>query len=211
MKKLLLTVAMVPLTLSLSAQSVSGTKSLGYSISDIETSLLLSDQMNSDGDQKAVTPSVARRAALQGEPIYDQPEGEKIDYFRETIGFYALGGSWQFGKTMNFSSIVYSNDGKAYIYNPFGGWLTNSYLECSVEEDRLVAQLPQPIYQQPSAITGEPTDFFITMLHREETENGKLSYVMPSEDEEQSVSFKIEGDKIILDIEYDAVTNEAGG
>lgn len=168
-------VVMVLATLSLSAQSVPGAKSLGYPISDIETSLLLSDQMSVQGDQKVVVSSVPRRAALQGEPIYDQPEGEKTDYLRETIGFHVVGGGWQFGKTMNFSSIVYSNDGKAYIYNPFGGWLTNSYLECSVEEDRLVAQLPQPIYQQASAITGEPTDFFITMLHREETENGKLS------------------------------------
>lgn len=199
--------------LSLSAQGLPGVESLGYSLLDGESPLLSSDLLSSAQPdmkigRKAVVSAPAR-AGLEGEPIYDEPEGEKVDYLRESIGFYVLGGAWQFGKTLNFSSIIYSNDGKAYIYNPFGGWITNSYLECSIEEDRLVAKLPQPIYQQPSAITGEPTDFFITLLYKMETEN-KVSYEMPDEDEEQSVSFIIEDGKVYLDIDYDPVINEAG-
>lgn len=205
MKKILASLTMLSAALGMVAQCPPITNGPGLPLSDMDSSIL-----SGVVSGKTVGQKVSAKVALEGQPIYDQPEGDKVDYLRETVGFYVSGGRWAFGKTLNFSSIVYAEDDKAYIYNPFGGWVTNSYLECSIEGDKLVAKLPQPIYQQASAITGEPTDFFITLLYRAETDNGKLSYVMPEGDEMHEISFTIDGDKLHMDLDYDATPNQSG-
>lgn len=201
MKKQLLFVLAAMSVTGLSAERQSAAINVGNPLCCHE---LLSSSADTriDGMPRQMNAPDNRREDLQGEPIYDRPEGRSTEYLRESVGFHVMAGSWQFGKVKNLSTIVYTDDGKAYIHNPFGGWQTNSYLECDIIGDRLVASLPQPIYQQASAITGEPTDFFISMVYRVDTSNGKLSYEMPSDGEKQEVSFIIKEDgKICLDLD----------
>lgn len=167
--------------------------------------------------QSRLTKAPARVSAA--DPIiYEAPAGETIDYVRNSYGFYVYWLSIMFGKNEGASNIVFGNDGYAYIYNPFGGWATNSYLKCEVRGDKLVASLPQAIYEEDYDVWDEETgdfipthfDYYATLLYKVEDEGGQITYVIPDTDEIQTISWTIEGDNITMDMDYDTTPDDGG-
>lgn len=80
--------------------------------------------------------------------IYDQPAGDfKItqksgDYY--TMSMFGIGQSYANGIPCR---VVEAENGDYYIYNPFTGLNTASWLRGHVEGDKLTIDLPQAIYQ----------------------------------------------------------------
>lgn len=145
-------------------------------------------------------------------PIVEAPAGERVQYSRDAFGFYVYWFWILFGEQdSQATSVVYGDDGYAYIYNPFSGWTTNTYLKCEVKDNKLVAELPQLIYQE--TYDEETTSYYADILHKvvEVTDEGEsISYVPSDTDEIRTVSWTIDGDNLTLDMEYDTTPDEDG-
>lgn len=144
--------------------------------------------------------------SADNEIIYTQPEGELVYYNRMAYCFFAED-DWmiftQFNATAN---IVFGNDGYAYIYNPFGGFSTYSYLKCEIEGDQLIATLPQKIYADE--YDSDYSDCYAVMLNKEENEDGKITYRLSDTTAVQTVSWTMEGDKITMNTDYEVNPDE---
>lgn len=150
-----------------------------------------------------------KEASDEMSPIYEAPAGETVLYSRDAIGFYVAFIFITFGQQdTSAASVVYGDDGYAYIYNPFGGWSTNSYLKCEVKDNKLVAQLPQPIYQETN--DGETTNYYADLLYQQVDAEGNISYVPSDTEEVRTISWTVDGDSITMDMEYDATPDEEG-
>lgn len=150
------------------------------------------------------------------EPIFEAPEGEKTMYSRTSYGTYLYNGSYlAFGKqTQTAANIIYGDDGYAYIQKVFAGWPVFSYLRCHVEGNRLTAELPQPMFQEPDMYNPSMTHtYYATMLHKYDDGTGSVFYgvdeaVTP---EKQTVSWTINDDGTLsLDMGYDPTPNAEG-
>lgn len=141
--------------------------------------------------------------------ITEAPVGQEVLYSRSGYGFYVYFWWVMFGQhSATAADIVWGDDGYAYLYNPFCGWATNSYLKCEVKDNKLVAELPQPIYEETyEEVT---TTYYADLLYRDIDEEGNVSYYASATDEVRTVSWTIDGDNLSLDIEYDDTPDEDG-
>ncbi len=157
-------------------------------------------------------PHRSPKITADSEPIFEAPEGTEVTYSRSGYGFYFSMGYAMFGKEYAAASfIVWGDDGYAYIYNPFCGCITNSYLKCEVRDNKLIAELPQAIYQAEDY--DDPTvmdTYYAAILTKVEDENGYVDYVVADSEASKTISWTIEDDKLILDMEYDATPDEDG-
>lgn len=94
----------------------------------------------------AVICEAASASSLSTEiesPITEAPIGETVLYSRVGIGFNNKTFLRLFGEyTPAPAKIIYGEDGYAYIYNPFCGFDTDSYLKCEIKGNKLEAKLP---------------------------------------------------------------------
>ncbi len=147
--------------------------------------------------------------------ITTAPSGETTHYYRNTTGYYMYwGGYIVFGKPATEPvDIVYGDDGFAYIHNPFGGFTTNSYLKCEIQDNKLVATLPQAIYEEDGETPDGDfihIDCYANLLYNiGDQENPE--YVTTDADVVQTISWTID-DKgnLIMDMEYDDTLDEEG-
>ncbi|MBD5358630.1 MAG: hypothetical protein HDR88_16860 [Bacteroides sp.] len=178
----------------------------------------LMEMVNKAGMAQPKLAKAPARVSAADPIIYEAPAGETVNYLRSVYGFYLYWWYILFGSNEGASDIVFGDDGYAYIHNPFGGWATNSYLKCEVKGDKLVATLPQAIYEEDSNAYDEETDeyypvhtdYYATLLYQEIGEDGTVNYVMADTDEVQTISWTMDGDKITMDMEYDTTPDEEG-
>lgn len=141
----------------------------------------------------------------EGSPITEAPAGKEMVYKRDVTGFYLYWFYIMFGQQTGLpTAVVEGDDGYVYIYNPFGGWETNSYLKCERRDDKLVATLPQPIYDEE--YNGVTTHYYAMMLDKTIV-NEQVSYIP---NEETEVVFSYVDGVITLDLGYDSTPDENG-
>ena len=101
----------------------------------------------------------------------EAPAGTVQSYTRDSWGFYLNFIYITFGQqTGLLTQVVDGDDGNVYIYNPFSGWATNSYLKCERDGEKIVAKLPQPIYTE--TYEGETTQYYACMFDQQVDEEG---------------------------------------
>ena len=98
---------------------------------------------------RCVTIPSKIKSQLSEKPVYNAPDGEKIYYARTSYGYYYDWDTFTFGKREGGISIIYAEDGNAYIHNPISGWATNSYLQGKMTDDGITVTLPQLILEEP--------------------------------------------------------------
>ncbi|MBD5356271.1 MAG: hypothetical protein HDR88_04605 [Bacteroides sp.] len=140
--------------------------------------------------------------------IQEAPAGDVVEYTRSGVGFNMYGYFGWWNTKYERRTIIYADDSYAYIHNPFLGWTTNSYLKCQVNGDKLVAELPQAIYQE--VYNGDTYVYYADLLYKQVDADGNIRYTASDSDEQKTVSWTIDGDKITLDLEYDATPGEDG-
>lgn len=138
--------------------------------------------------------------SADNEIIYTEPEGEAVYYDRMAYCFFAETDWMIFTQANATTNIVFGNDGYAYIYNPFGGFNTYSYLKCEIDGNQLIATLPQKIYEDE--YDSDYSNCYAAMLDKVENEDGKISYVLPDNTEVQTVSWTMDGDRITMNTDY---------
>lgn len=150
------------------------------------------------------------------EPIFDAPAGEKVMYSRTSYGTYIYNGMYlAFGKqTQTASTIVYGDDGYAYIQKVFAGWPTFAYLKCEIDGNRLTATLPQPMFYEPDMYDPSITHtYFATMLHKYDDGAGSVFYGVDESvtPEIQTISWAINDDGTLsLDMGYEPIPDANG-
>lgn len=148
----------------------------------------------------------ARINVPEGDPIMEAPAGTVQTYTRDSWGFYLDFIYITFGQqTGLLTQVVDGDDGNVYIYNPFSGWATNSYLKCERDGEKIVAKLPQPIYTE--TYEGETTQYYACMFDQQVDEEGAVSYIPNDESE---VTFVEKDGLLTLDLGYDSTPGDDG-
>jgi hypothetical protein len=84
----------------------------------------------------------------ENDVLITDPEGEKRMYIRDTdswyLNYYWMYHAYDYGYAQE---VVFGKDNDVYFKNPFGGWVTNSYLKGTIEGDTIVVNLPQYILE----------------------------------------------------------------
>ena len=140
--------------------------------------------------------------------ILQAPEGNVVEYTRSGVGFNMYGYFGWWDAKYERRTIIYADDSYAYIHNPFFGLTTNSYLKCRVEGNKLVAELPQAIYQE--VYNGDTYVYNADLLYKSVDADGNIRYTASASDEPTTVSWTIDGDQISLDLGYEAIPGEDG-
>lgn len=134
------------------------------------------------------------------EPIYEAPEGEKVLYERTSYGYYYEWDTLQFGKREGGISIVYTEDGEAYIRNPVAGWGTNTYLRGTMTDEGIEVTLPQLIDVEPDFENiGGTILFYAAVMKCVDSSDDYVTYEVVEEnvtfliDDEGNISFNLSG------------------
>ena len=122
-----------------------------------------------------------------GDPIEQQPVGIEKVYTRNSAGFWSFFNTvyvsvWEEGAAM----LVEGEDGMVYIGEPFSGLYTGTWLKCSRTGDKLVAQLPQPMFTEYYGETGYV--LYAVRMTLKQTDSENFTYEMS---ENQTVTFSI--------------------
>lgn len=142
------------------------------------------------------------------ELITEAPAGTVKHYVREGYYWYPYGSYMLFDKKENcMAELVEGDDGFVYLKNPYTDFISNSYLKGKREGDVIRVTLPQPIYREES--WSEPgtynTYYAVKMV---EEYSGSDYYLV---DDSTEITYKIDGDKISLDLGYIPQTDPWGG
>lgn len=174
-------------------------------------------QQNQVAEGRATAPSCLHKAANTPAPlrspmsaaadwkfdvsaddiIYDQPSGE-LKMYSKACDYYT---STMFGAMMGSSEgmpcrVVEDENGGFYIYNPFAGIDTKTWLKGSVEGDRMTVKLPQAIYSDSDG--SEEYVYVAQMCHFEWTDDSHESGLYYPEDGETEIIFNKEGDSWVM-------------
>lgn len=196
--------------LCLSALIVAGTFT---SVQAVETSQA---GVREDGTRMLVarTPQKTQASSkiAYGDPndlITEAPAGTVKHYVREGYYWYPYGTYMLFDRKQNCSAeLVEGDDGFVYLKNPYSDFPSNSYLKGKREGDVIKVSLPQPIYREES-IT-EPGKFNTYYAVKMVEESSGSDYYLVDEDATE-ITYKIEGDKISLDLGYIPQMDPWGG
>ena len=191
---------------------------IGHAVSHKAGIMTVGECMETFSPQSLMPVTKAASPVLSSdlEPIFTAPAGEKTMYSRTSYGTYIYDGRYLvFGKqTETASTIVYGDDGYAYIQKVFSGWPAFSYLKCEIDGNRLTAKLPQPMFQEPDMYDPSITHtYYATMLHKLDDGSGNVfygvdEYVTP---EVQTVAWIVNADGTLsLDMGYDPTPNADG-
>ena len=147
---------------------------------------------------KCLNTPLKLAAHLSEKPMYEEPEGDKIYYERTVYGYYYDWDTFTFGKREGGISIIYAEDGKAYIHNPISGWATNSYLQGELTEEGIEVTLPQLIMEDPDFNNpGQTILFYAAVMKCVDSTGDYVTYEVVEEnvtfliDEEGNISFNL--------------------
>ena len=128
---------------------------------------------------------------LPDQPIYNAPDGEKVYYNRTAYGYYYDWDTFTFGKREGGISIIYAEDGNAYIHNPISGWGTNSYLQGEITGEGIEVTLPQLIAEEPDFENpGQTIFFYAAVMKCIDSASDYVTYEVI----EENVTFLIDAD-----------------
>ena len=104
-----------------------------------------------------LTAALAASAQAPGTVIYDQPEGDAVDYDMHYSGFYLNRDQIDYvDDNVLTTTLVMGEDGYLYIKNIFAFMPTDTWVKAEVTDDnRVELQLPQTIYYENDEDYGE--------------------------------------------------------
>lgn len=122
------------------------------------------------------------------------PEGTRQNYTRDS---YSL----VYSQTPTFRScgathVIDGDDGYTYLYNPYSGWNTATYLKGKRDGDRIICQLPQPVYSMLDWSTNEPIPYYADLFEYDATDP-ENPYVLS---EQTEIVFTVKDGVISLDL-----------
>ena len=135
--------------------------------------------------------------AASNAPI-TEVDGVPAFYDRVAYGWYiyAGGANLQYGRIPGSSQIVTTDNGKAYIYNPLTADAHDSYIECTVDGNKMTAQFPQVLAILDDGVEQFP--LYIGKMQKQDNEDGtSFTYVPVSEGD--TYSWIVDDDKVTLD------------
>ncbi|MDE7349847.1 MAG: hypothetical protein K2N25_02170 [Muribaculaceae bacterium] len=98
-------------------------------------------------------------------------EGETVDVTMTSSGLTMSGyGLEEFNDRMLASHLVYGSDNEVYIYEIFPDLPTQSYVKGVRNGDKVVFELPQPIYYEFDPGLGFPEAYYLDILTMDEEE-----------------------------------------
>lgn len=117
-------------------------------------------------------------------------EGEKVDVTVTASGFTMSGfGLEEFNDRMLATHIVYGQENDVYIYEIFSDLPTKSYVKGVKDGDKVVVDLPQPIYYEFDPDLGFPEAYYLDILTMDEEEQ----WYVPEEKAVLTFSIDAEG------------------
>ncbi|MDE5840036.1 MAG: hypothetical protein K2H49_03865, partial [Muribaculaceae bacterium] len=118
-------------------------------------------------------------------------QGRKVNYLESGDGYFFFLGLVSVVEKYsdNPTNMVYSDDGKVYIYNIIPRFPTEAYVEGRVEGDNIIVSFPQPVLIEKR--DGNIYDYYVDRLEREMISENQATY-WPSEKRE--VVYKINED-----------------
>lgn len=141
------------------------------------------------------------------EIITEAPTGEKVYYARSSYGFTPYQDDWfRFGKQVDTTHVLYSDDGYAYLYNPFSGYPTRSYLRCEIEGDQLIAHLPQAIYYDNYG--DDPLYYYAEFMYKSVEADGNVKYYTSDTEEVKSISWTVSDNTLTMNNDYHVADDE---
>ncbi len=111
------------------------------------------------------------------------PQGKKINYLESGNGYFYFMGIVPALDSFNDTptNMVYSEDGKVYIYNIVPRFPTGSYVEGTVEDNKITVKFPQLVMIDKR--DGSIYDYYVDRLEREMVSDNSGTY-WPSEERE---------------------------
>ena len=127
--------------------------------------------------------SLKKASPLPENPIYEAPAGDKVYYARTAYGYYYDWDTFTFGKREGGISIIYGEDGNAYIHNPISGGATNSYLQGVITEKGIEVTLPQLVLEESDFDNpGQKVLFYVAVMKCVDTAAEYVTYEVVEED-----------------------------
>ena len=147
---------------------------------------------------------------LSESPVTKTPVGTKQLYSRDAWGFSGYGSRFYFTPIEGQPThIVYCENGEAYIFNPYSHKNTETYLKGIRADDKIIVNLPQPIYQEEDwQNPGQYITYYAQLINVEVDGSGALSYEISDESE---VTFSIDSGNVSLDLDYIPSPDKNGG
>lgn len=123
--------------------------------------------------------------------ITEQPAGELKTYYRAGYNYYNNGGYVSRGTQVGTVNIVYGENNEVYIQDPLSKALTGAWVKGTMNADGTEITLPlnQPIYHDDE----KNDDVVLAVMNYDDTWE-EFYY----NDEIQSVTYKIDGDAVML-------------
>ncbi|MDE7346646.1 MAG: hypothetical protein K2N48_07900 [Muribaculaceae bacterium] len=110
-------------------------------------------------------PAMSSPRSVSMENIITSAEGEKVDVTMTTSGLTMSGiGLVEYNDKMYASHLVYGDNDEVYIYEIFSGLPTKSYVKGVKDGDKILIDLPQPIFYEFDPDLGFPEAYYMSIL-----------------------------------------------
>lgn len=121
--------------------------------------------------------------------VINTVEGEKVNVTMTSSGFTMSSfGLEEFKDRMLASHLVYGQDNEVYIYEIFPDLPTQSYVKGVKAGDKVVVDLPQPIYYEFDPDLGFPEAYYLDILTMDEEEQWYVA------EEKATLTFSIDAE-----------------
>ncbi len=138
------------------------------------------------------------------EDVITSVEGEKVDVTVTTSGITLSGvGFTEFRDQTYGSHIVYGSDNEVYIYEIFPNLPTKSYIKGVKEGDKIIVELPQPIYYEFDPDLGFPEAYYMSILTMQD------DWYWPEEKSTLTLNIDDEGTMTAEDLSRDVILGVA--